>query len=52
MKHIELDKAAMDIAKKAVVSINKAAMEIKDKDMPYKAQYVLEEVVRILKDLI
>jgi hypothetical protein len=47
----ELDKIAKDIAKKTGDLINKSVRNVKS-EMPYKAQYVLEEVVKILKEAI
>lgn len=50
-KYPELDKIAKDIAKKTGDMINASVRNVKS-EMPYKAQYVLEEVVNILKDAI
>lgn len=50
-KYPELDKIAKNIAKKTGDMINASVRNVKS-EMPYKAQYVLEEVVNILKDAI
>lgn len=51
-KYPELDKIAVDIADKTAVLINKSVKNVKS-NMPYKAQYVLEEeVIKILEDAV
>jgi hypothetical protein len=47
-KYPELDALAMKIAKAVCVSINTETSSIESK-MPYKAQYVLEELIHILE---
>ena len=47
-KYPELDKIAKDIAKLVGVEINKRTDNVKS-EMPYKAQYVLEELIKILE---
>ena len=41
------DKIAMDVAKR----INQEAAKVKS-EMPYRQQYVLEEVIRLLRDMV
>lgn len=50
-KYPELEKVAMKIANETAKMINKETEHVKS-EMPYKAQYVLEEVVKILQDRI
>lgn len=50
IKHPALDNVAKIIAQITCKAINKAATEIEDNNMPYKAQYILEEVIKILKE--
>lgn len=40
---------ALKIADDAMIAINRAILTVDTPDMPYKAQYVLEEVVAILE---
>lgn len=44
----ELDKVARKIAKQTGILINKEANKVKSK-MPYKSQYILEELIKILE---
>lgn len=49
-KYPNLDAAAKRLADEFCRSINDAAMKTQEPTMPYKAQYILEEVIKILKD--
>lgn len=51
-KHPELDYLAVQIAGDVIRRINKDAPKVKDDSMPYKAQYVLEEVIKILQECV
>jgi hypothetical protein len=48
-KHPELDNAAMKLANDLCQKINQVAPTIEDNTMPYKAQYILEEVIKQLQ---
>jgi hypothetical protein len=47
-KYPELDKIAKTISIKTCKEINKCVRDVKS-EMPYKAQYVLEETIKILE---
>lgn len=47
----ELDEIAEKFAKEVLNKINKEVKNVKSK-MPYKSQYVLEEIIRILEDAV
>jgi hypothetical protein len=47
-KYPELDSIALDIANTACRKIN-ATVQTVESEMTYKAQYVLEEVIKILE---
>lgn len=47
-KYPELTKVANELATQVLQAINKQAPEI-ESEMPYKAQFILEEVIKILK---
>lgn len=47
-KYPELDSIAIDIANTACRKINTATQNV-ESVMPYKSQYVLEEVIKILE---
>jgi hypothetical protein len=49
-KYPKLDEQAKRIAQDTLKAINHAASTTEDEGMPYKAQYVLEEVIKILKE--
>lgn len=49
-KYPKLDAEAKRIASNTCKAINLASKEIEDEAMPYKAQYLLEEVIKILKE--
>lgn len=48
-KYPELDKIADKIAYETLTTINSSVERVKS-EMPYKAQYVLEEVIKMLKE--
>ncbi len=48
-KYPELDKIAAKLADDTAKAINAAIKDVESK-MPYKAQYVLEEVIKDLKE--
>lgn len=48
-KYPELDKLVARLAEEFAEKINKETKNIKSK-MPYKAQYVLEEIIKDLKE--
>lgn len=50
-KYPELDKLVKQLADKFIKEINNSVKDVKS-EMPYKAQYVLEEIVRKLEKLI
>lgn len=50
-KYPELDKIAKDLAYDIGQDINKRIKNVKS-DMPYKAQYVLEELIKHLQDAV
>lgn len=50
-KYPELDKIAKTVAIKTCKEINKCVRDVKS-EMPYKAQYVLEETIKILEKLV
>lgn len=50
-KYPELDKLAKKIGKDVATQINKETSRVKS-EMPYKAQYVLEELIEILQKLV
>lgn len=45
----ELDKIAKEMAKSVAIDINKKTSGVVS-DMPYKAQYVLEKLIRLLQE--
>ncbi len=47
----ELDKLALEIAHVVSKEINKRVKDVKSK-MPYKAQYVLEELIHHLEEMV
>lgn len=47
----ELQRVSNEIAKKVFKAINEAAPKIKS-EMPYKAQYILEELIKVLQDAV
>lgn len=47
----ELEKIAQEIAEETAKQINKKALNVQSK-MPYKAKYVLEEVIKILQEAV
>ncbi len=49
-KYPKLNAEANRIAQDTLKAINQASQNIEDEGMPYKAQYILEEVIKILKD--
>lgn len=49
-KYPNLDAVAKKLANDFCKEINDAAMKTQEPSMPYKAQYILEEVIKILKD--
>lgn len=49
-KYPKLNDAAKLIASNTCKAIHVASQEIEDEGMPYKAQYILEEVIKILKE--
>lgn len=49
-KYPKLNAAANSIAQDTLKAINQAAQKTEDEGMPYKAQYILEEVIKILKE--
>lgn len=49
-KYPLLDNQANRIASDTCKAINAAAQTTQDEGMPYKAQYILEEVIKILKE--
>lgn len=50
-KYPELDKLAKNMAYDFLKDINSKTRNIKS-EMPYKAQYVLEEIIKILKEAV
>lgn len=48
-KYPELDRLAKDVADDTLRAINTKTGNVKS-EMPYKSQYVLEEVIKILQD--
>lgn len=50
-KYPELDEIAKEIAIDVITKCNSKTRDIKS-EMPYKAQFVLEEVIKILEDLV
>jgi hypothetical protein len=50
-KYPELDEIATSIALITVSEINNQTKDVKS-EMPYKAQYVLEEVIKKLEELV
>lgn len=50
-KYPELDKIAREIAKNTGNEINKRVKNVKS-EMTYKAQYVLEELIKILQEAV
>ena len=48
-KYPLLNNEAKRIADDTLKAINHAANNTQDEGMPYKAQYILEEVIKILK---
>jgi len=50
-KYPELDKIAQKIANDTGKNINKSVQNVKS-EMPYKAQYVLEEVIKHLESMV
>lgn len=50
-RYPELEKAASEIRKQIVPLINKAARETQS-EMPYKAQHILEELIKQLEELV
>lgn len=49
-KYPLLNAEAKRIASDTCKAINLAATQTEDEGMPYKAQYILEEVIKILKE--
>jgi hypothetical protein len=49
-KYPLLDAEAKRIASDTCKAINLASQNTQDEGMPYKAQYILEEVIKILKE--
>lgn len=49
-KYPKLTEQAKRIASETCRTINNAAHNTEDEGMPYKAQYILEEVIKILKE--
>jgi hypothetical protein len=47
----ELDKIALKLANETIRKINKEAHQVKS-EMPYKAQYILEEMIRHLEEAV
>ena len=50
-KYPELDKIAEKLADQTIRLINKEAHKVKS-EMPYKAQYILEELIRHLEEAV
>lgn len=49
-KYPELDSLVMPIADMTTFMINRLTRDCVSKEMPYKAQYVLEEVIKVLEE--
>ena len=49
MEYPELDKVADEVSDMACVMINRLTRDIKS-EMPYKGQYILERVIKILQE--
>jgi len=49
-KYKHLNSEADRIAQDTLKAINLAANNAPDEGMPYKAQYILEEIIKILKE--
>jgi len=49
-KYPKLNEQANKVAQDTLKAINLAAQNTEDEGMPYKAQYILEEVIKILKE--
>lgn len=50
-KYPELDKIALKLARQVGTMINKEVKNV-ESEMPYKAQYVLEELIRHLEEAV
>lgn len=48
-KYPKLNAEANRIAQDTLKAINAAAQNTEDEGMPYKAQYILEEIIKILE---
>jgi hypothetical protein len=49
-KYPVLDKIAMEVANAACITINERIVTVVKSKMPYKAQYTLEQVIKILEE--